>query len=598
VFAPIFFISAFLFLSSSLPNGIRLAEIPAEGDSAQIVIGYAVSGLTGLSSTNAGRAVELTAYATGGSIESFEELGRTGFRITVPKWATPMFADPLAAFFREVPEEKGNSKRASGDFRARVEDEIRNALLGYAPDIPDYSTDKAFLLMTGPIPENLRRRLEEIPKRSSKTPQEMPAGPLSADRTFRFKADLPTGAVILAAPVTSVYYKDWYSVLFLDRLIRKVVPLSVTTSLPLTINSYYYRLEVPVPAGQFPEPVEDNLLQEVQRLQFNRAKSTDLEAARREVRSYLESKYVREWFTSQDIPARREEGIQWIDEMTADDMRVAARDLLGASNRVIATWPPKAKVTSVDVEPLERSLPPSRDNESDRPGARPGEGLQSQPVTLVSFPPHTDAPQSRAVPERLASGVSLVAGNVNAVFVSGGSVTRLDHESDADTLKAFQRYSADRILVFSTSPAMGRTRQLWNTFKGANTREAGTPRGTVSSGDLPALLLLKVMLDRKVIESGWSHDVELRISASDGATLNIQADATKRSQILEWIKGIAAEKPSDADMAWAREVAIHRLGSVQVDLQSLTWERDPQGVVQDLETVGAGHVQDVARVYF
>jgi hypothetical protein len=51
-------------------------------------------------------------------------------------------------------------------------------------------------------------------------------------------------------------------------------------------------------------------------------------------------------------------------------------------------------------------------------------------------------------------------------------------------------------------------------------------------------------------------------------------------------------------MAWAREVAIHRLGTIQADLQALTWERDPQGVMQDLKTVSTGHVQDVARIYF
>jgi hypothetical protein len=418
---------------------------------------------------------------------------------------------------------------------------------------------------------------------------------LSAERTLRFKSDLPTGAVILAAPVPGVYYKDWYSILLLDRLIRRVVPVSVTTLLPLTMNPYYYRLETPVPAGQFPEPVEDNLLQELQRLQFTRVNSMDLEAARQNARAYLETKYVREWFASQDIPARREEGIQWINEMTADDMRVAARDLLGP-NRVIATWPPKVKQTSVDVEDLNSALTPSRVGE--RPGPGLGEGNPPQPLIVAAFPPHTHVPQPKTPPERLASGVYLVASNVNAVFVSGGGLTRFDHESDVEALRTFQRNAPDHILVLSPPSSMDRARQIWNSFRGANAGEAGVPKGTVATGDLPALFLLKVMLDRKLIESGWSHDAELRISANDGSTLQIQADATKRSQIIEWIKRIAAEKPSDEDMAWAREVAIHRLDSIRADLQSLTWERDPQGVLQDLETVGAGHVQDVARIYF
>jgi hypothetical protein len=43
---------------------------------------------------------------------------------------------------------------------------------------------------------------------------------------------------------------------------------------------------------------------------------------------------------------------------------------------------------------------------------------------------------------------------------------------------------------------------------------------------------------------------------------------------------------------------MHRFESVRPDLQALTWERDPQGTVQDLETITAMHVQDVARIYF
>jgi hypothetical protein len=145
---------------------------------------------------------------------------------------------------------------------------------------------------------------------------------------------------------------------------------------------------------------------------------------------------------------------------------------------------------------------------------------------------------------------------------------------------------------------MDRVRQLWSSFKGSDSGEAGVPKGGVSSGDLPALVILKVMLDRKVIEAGWWHDVELRISASEGSGLQIRADVEKRSVILGWIKQIASEKPPDTELTWASEVAIHRLDTVRADLQALTWERDPQGAIQDLETVGAGHVSDVARIYF
>ena len=145
---------------------------------------------------------------------------------------------------------------------------------------------------------------------------------------------------------------------------------------------------------------------------------------------------------------------------------------------------------------------------------------------------------------------------------------------------------------------MERARQLWSSFKGNNTGDAGVPKGNISTGDLPALLMLKTLLDRKLIEAGWWRDVELKISASEGSTLAVTADEARRARIIEWIKRWGSERPTDTDMAWAREVAIHRFGTIQAYFQAVNWERDPQGVIQDLETVSAGHVQDVARIYF
>jgi hypothetical protein len=205
---------------------------------------------------------------------------------------------------------------------------------------------------------------------------------------------------------------------------------------------------------------------------------------------------------------------------------------------------------------------------------------------------------STSLPERLTSGVSLVAGTTNAVFVSGATMTRFDRELMAEDLKAFQQYRSDRILVLTPAASMDRARQLWTAFKGSTTGETRTSRGKVSSGDLSALFVLKTILDLKVIESGWWRDVSLRIDAGEGSTLQIQATEQQRAQILNWIKTVAATPPADAYFAWAREVAMHRFDSVLADLQALTWERDPQGMVADLEAVSPQHVQDVARIYF
>ena len=127
---------------------------------------------------------------------------------------------------------------------------------------------------------------------------------------------------------------------------------------------------------------------------------------------------------------------------------------------------------------------------------------------------------------------------------------------------------------------------------------ARVPRGNVSSGDLPALFILKTMLDLKIIRAGWRKDVQVRISADVGSTLQIAAGEKKRAQILAWIRQIGLEMPDEAYYAWVREIAIHHLGSARADLQLLIWERDPLGTIPDLETISASHVQDVAKIYF
>ena len=596
MFAPISVILSAFFLASALPNGIELVEVPPQGESVEIVAGYASGGLTGFNSIPAVRSLALAAYSAGGKLEFFEEFERTGLRIAVPAWAATMIADQIAPIFEEVPDDHQPSPTDNNDFRAKVEEEIRSAILEFRYPAGEYSTGRAFVLYPGPVPESLRASLSAIPNRPSRPQAETTASKrLPAERTLRFKSDLPVGGVIFAAPAPGVFYEEWYSILFLDRVIRRAVPIKATTELQLTTGPYYYRLELPVPAGQFPEPVEENLLQELQRLQFTRVESRDLEAARQDARSYLESKGVKDWFLSLGIPERREEGLSWIESLTVDDVRVAARDLLVA-NRVVATWSPRPRRAAVEVE----SLTAGAGAVVSSPAAtRPPLGnADADTLPLPTFRPHTDPPQPSNLPERLASGVSLVASNINGVFVSGESLTRLESEPDAETLKTFQTYRPDRILVLTLPHSMDRMRQLWSSFKGNNNANTGVPKGNVSPGDLPALFLLKTLVDRKLIGAGWWRDAELSISASEGSTLAIRADAEERRRIIEWIKSFASERPSDAELAWAREVAVHRFGTVQADLQALIWERDSQGTIQDLQTVGAGHVQDIARIYF
>ena len=549
-------------------------------------------GLSDLTSTAAGKSLLLDAYAVGGKIQFISEFDRTALRLTVPQWGAALVTGDLPAFFKQIPEARDRGTDLPvPDFRAKVEEEMRSALLGPAGAPSDYATEDAFVLSSAPLPAAVRDAIAAIPKRASAKPANDVADRLPAERTLRFKSDLATGGVVFASPAPAVYYKQWYLLLLLDRLIHRAVALPLQTSLPLTSRPYYYRIELPLSAGQFPEPAEESLLQELQRLQFTPAKPADMTAARRDALAYLDSKDVREWFESHDMSDRRLEGIQWLESITTDDLRAAARDLL-IMNHVMATWAPKPKQTAVSVESVTAGT-------TTRPAisrslAAPNLGE----ARIAPFPAHVDPPTVTGLPETLSSGVSLAASNVDAIFVSGGPLTRLDHAPAAEDLKGFAKYPASRILVLTPASSMDRMRQLWNTFKGNASGEAGVPQGKVSTGDLPALFILKTILDMKVIEAGWWHDVTLRIDAGEGSNLEIAGDPDKRAQVVGWIKGISTTSPDEKYFNWAREVAIHQFDTERPDLQALMWERDHQGALPDLTTITPQLVQDVARIYF
>jgi hypothetical protein len=606
VLTPISAILAFLFFPATLSNGIRLIELPSTADRVEIIAGYDEPRLNDLASTAASRALIFSTYAAGGEIQFINQQDRTALRLVLPRWALPMLRDEqLSNLFKEVPKSTDESSAAlassHADFRAKVEEEIRSALLTNVREPQGYSTDDAFIAMSAPISETLRNALAGIPRRGTSVKPDPQISRLPAERSLRFRSELPTGAVIFAAPVPSVYYEEWYIVLLLDRIILGSLPIPLKTSLLLSLRPYYYRMELSLAAGEFPEPAESNFLQELQRLQFTPVASARLSAAKKQVADYLDSKEIREWFASRGISDRLQEGIGWVQSMTADDVRAAVRDLLLA-NRVIATWPPLPVQTKVEVENLSKGTPkagqppPAAPSQARASGAT--EPLPVEEVLVIPFPSHQDPAQDVPVPQGLASGVSLVESNINGVFVSGGALTKYDHEPDSDTLKAFQKYRAERILVFTPQSSLAHQRELWSAFKGSDNPEVGVPKGPVSSGDLPAVYVLKTMLELRVIQAGWWRDVELRIEATEGSTLQIRGDEEKRKRILEWIKDIATHTPPDKDFAWMREVAIHRFANFRPDIQALTWERDPRGTIQDIQTIVPRFVQDVARVYF
>ena len=74
MFALISTIFALLFSPSTLPNGIRLVELPAGADSVEIVAGYTTGGLTGFAASSAAKSFMLDAYAVGATVDFIEEI--------------------------------------------------------------------------------------------------------------------------------------------------------------------------------------------------------------------------------------------------------------------------------------------------------------------------------------------------------------------------------------------------------------------------------------------------------------------------------------------------------------------------------------------
>jgi hypothetical protein len=207
--------------------------------------------------------------------------------------------------------------------------------------------------------------------------------------------------------------------------------------------------------------------------------------------------------------------------MTADDLRVAARDLLLA-NRVLATWSPKPRQTAVEVEDLRKSDPAVKP-----PAASPPAILAGEALPPPAFPQHSDPSPNLGTPEKLASGVSTdhIDLVVTRALDAGATGVKL---TGAEVLRTFQTYRPDRILVFAP-----RNRWIMSGGCGVLSEVTATETqvlpGKCLFGRFAGAGDLKTLVDRKVIQAGWWNDVEVKISASEGSMLTISGDADKRA---------------------------------------------------------------------
>jgi hypothetical protein len=629
----------FLSADSTLPNGMRVYEftsIATSTNSFEVTVGYRTGGLQDvagarglgevvaafLKSTPSVRAIEIAAYGAGGTVEYFSDLDRTGIRLKMPNWARPMVENSIAEFLSETPQknpelvdralaEVRSHTTQESDLRAGVERQLRIALLGsYAQS--DYSrvsretvneffskyygTNRAFVVTNSAPLESLlsvESRISEDPKPKAEETQ----GSANRGQLPHVSSELDEGAVLLGVPTPSIFYRGWYALLMLDRLIRETVPSKPKTELFLSLQPYFYEMEVAVPSGQLSENVEAALREDLNQLQYVRATNEQLEASRRSTIQFLNSDRIQEWFASLGVSARRVEGLDWVRSFSADDMRAAARDLVN-SNPVVASWSPRVRVLKLQTEYLSDIA--ARLAKSSTESAPALAALN--PVKVVPFPAHTDAAFAEKKPERLDSGVSVVESTSYAVFVgpsSPNSLTFYAQEPDSTLLQtSYGAYRPGRILVMAPPESLQRLKRQWAQFKGnPNDETAPAVDGKIPGPHLPALFVLKTLLDRRLIEAGMWNDVQLEIRASEGSTLTIHASEADRSRVLSWIADIASRSIPDEELEWAREAAIHHLREFLPDLQSLTWAWTPDGTIFDFHFIPAALIKDAARMY-
>jgi hypothetical protein len=120
--------------------------------------------------------------------------------------------------------------------------------------------------------------------------------------------------------------------------------------------------------------------------------------------------------------------------------------------------------------------------------------------------------------------------------------------------------------------------------------------GKIPGPHLPSLYVLKMLLDRRLIEEGMWSDVRLEIRAVKGSTLSIEGSEADRRRVLSWIEEIAMHPIPQEDADWAREAAIHHASDFLPDLQSLVWEWSPEGTIFDFHLIPTALIQDAARM--
>ena len=610
-------------------------------DEADYPSGMSALAATYLSVSSHARGVALATHFAGGEFEFSEELDLVGMRIGVPGGVVETILGQIALYFRQatvVDPDMLEYARALAverartdpdDFKLEIDSEIRRELLGDHPyrrrpvgqvddirhiDIADFrryyeenfGTDRAFVIVSEPLSDSWSEAFAAIEARPSTYPDFPGVAIRPETSTIEFPSR-PTGAVILATAVPSVHFQDWFTMLILDGVMRQVVAQDATFRFPLAVDPSFHWLEITVEIPRYAEDVRDSLLERIDDLQFRPASPDVLRMVKRGALELLSRRSTLEWFAAQDVWGALEDGWTTVRDLTSDGLRTAAREMVH-QKRVVALWAAAFEQPSVVVESLE-DITESPGAEQETIGRAPGHVDIQMPAELVSDDPdpvHVD---------KIASGITLALAPVHKVFVAGrfesdlpgglserganGVLWSFPRAPDAAVFEALEGVRSDRILVFAPAPDIDGERIRFESWtSGQRDSTPSMPAGSVATGDLPSLLVLKMWLDGKLIEAGWWGQVDLRIRGIEGSRLVIDAGPDREQQVRDWIRRLADEGIDESEFLRARTAASGYFDRIRQDLQVFLWQRDAAGSIQPPATVSLGRLRAVARIYF
>jgi hypothetical protein len=161
----------------------------------------------------------------------------------------------------------------------------------------------------------------------------------------------------------------------------------------------------------------------------------------------------------------------------------------------------------------------------------------------------------------------------------------------------------DRLLFFQPADSLGPTRTILEAWDGGSRTDATYSRGVgpVSTADLPALIILKIWLEGKVIEAGWSGLVDLSIQGTEGSMLSIDGDPVRSGEVRAWIDRAGdafASDDSEGEFSRLRTAAGVEFDRLRRELQILLWQRAPEGEIPPPGTVSLARFRNFLAIYY